>query len=353
MKRSLLLMAIVLSVLVLSDHWLRQGQLDELDRHGVLRPLLAVDPEMVPDRVHQMVLSLGTGQTFTYVREGELWRFPEYHNALAHSDRIEGLLRLSLGSVGTFRSIVQGGEIAEPPQLSMQVDLYDRGKQILTKLQFAGPISGAGGSHNLARVVGSDSVLTLHANPIRVVGRGRPPLLDPHLLPRSLPRGTLTRVEMESEQGSWSLQRVLAPRTAGGPPMPMEESQRYRWVAHHGGRVDTCHSSSVFAYLDFLNRLPVDELTTTDLPTHAAEHGRHLMNAIRGLSKPQVREVRGLGLMIGIELKQPAGKVVRSLMDEGILALLAGPKVIRLLPPLIIEASDIDQIANAFDKVLT
>lgn len=270
MKRSLLLMAIVLSVLVLSDHWLRQGQLDELDRHGVLRPLLAVDPEMVPDRVHQMVLSLGTGQTFTYVREGELWRFPEYHNALAHSDRIEGLLRLSLGSVGTFRSIVQGGEIAEPPQLSMQVDLYDRGKQILTKLQFAGPISGAGGSHNLARVVGSDSVLTLHANPIRVVGRGRPPLLDPHLLPRSLPRGTLTRVEMESEQGSWSLQRVLAPRTAGGPPMPMEESQRYRWVAHHGGRVDTCHSSSVFAYLDFLNRLPVDELTTTDLPTHAA-----------------------------------------------------------------------------------
>ena len=77
------------------------------------------------------------------------------------------------------------------------------------------------------------------------------------------------------------------------------------------------------------------------------------MNAIRGLSKPQVREVRGLGLMIGIELKQPAGKVVRSLMDEGILALLAGPKVIRLLPPLVIEASDIDQIVNAFDKVLT
>ena len=269
MKQSLLLLAIVLGVLVLADHWLREGQLDELDRHGVLRPLLPVDAQMIPDRVHQLVLSFGTGQSFTYVREGALWRFPKYHNALAHSDRIDGLLRLSLGSVGTFRSINPGGEMAEPSMLSMQIDLYDRDQQILTKLQFAGPISGAGGSHNLARVVGSDSVLTLHADPIRVVGRGRPPLLDPHLLPRSLPRGTLTRVEMESAQGSWSLQRVLAPRPADRPPMPVDESQRYRWVVQHEGRIDTCHNSSVFAYLDFLSRLPVDGLTTTGLPTHA------------------------------------------------------------------------------------
>ena len=97
----------------------------------------------------------------------------------------------------------------------------------------------------------------------------------------------------------------------------------------------------------------IAHIVAADLPNHAAAHGRHLMNTIRDLSKSQVREVRGLGLMIGIELKQPAGKIVRNLMDEGILALLAGPKVIRLLPPLVIEVSDIDQIANAFDKVLT
>jgi acetylornithine/succinyldiaminopimelate/putrescine aminotransferase len=40
-------------------------------------------------------------------------------------------------------------------------------------------------------------------------------------------------------------------------------------------------------------------------------------------------------------------------MDEGILTLLAGPKVLRLLPPLVIEASEVDQIADAFGKVLT
>ena len=97
----------------------------------------------------------------------------------------------------------------------------------------------------------------------------------------------------------------------------------------------------------------IAHIVETDLPTRAAEHGQHLMNAIRGLSKPQVREVRGLGLMIGIELKQPAGKVARSLMDEGVLVLLAGPKVLRLLPPLVIEASEVDQIVDAFGKVLT
>jgi len=56
--------------------------------------------------------------------------------------------------------------------------------------------------------------------------------------------------------------------------------------------------------------------------------------------------------MVGIELKQPAGEAARNLMDEGILVLLAGPKVLRLLPPLIIEAGDIDQIATALGKVL-
>ena len=96
----------------------------------------------------------------------------------------------------------------------------------------------------------------------------------------------------------------------------------------------------------------IAHIVDTDLPSRAAEQGQRLVDAIRTLPTSQIREVRGLGLMVGIELKQPAGEAARNLMDEGILVLLAGPKVLRLLPPLIIEAGDIDQIATALGKVL-
>ena len=96
----------------------------------------------------------------------------------------------------------------------------------------------------------------------------------------------------------------------------------------------------------------IAHIVDTDLPSRAAEQGQRLVDAIRTLPTSQIREVRGLGLMVGIELKQPAGEAARNLMDEGILVLLAGPKVLRLLPPLIIEAGDIDQLATALGKVL-
>ena len=53
-----------------------------------------------------------------------------------------------------------------------------------------------------------------------------------------------------------------------------------------------------------------------------------------------VREIRGRGLMIGIELRRGAGGVLRALSDDGILAMAAGPTVIRLLPPLVVDEAD-------------
>ena len=56
-----------------------------------------------------------------------------------------------------------------------------------------------------------------------------------------------------------------------------------------------------------------------------------------------VREIRGLGLMVGIELREKAGKYIKALMeDHGVLALPAGANVIRLLPPLIITPEEIE-----------
>lgn len=66
-----------------------------------------------------------------------------------------------------------------------------------------------------------------------------------------------------------------------------------------------------------------------------------------------VRQIRGLGLMAGIELRQKAGRYLKSLMlDHGVLALPAGSNVLRLLPPLTITEAEIDIGVEAICEVL-
>lgn len=60
-----------------------------------------------------------------------------------------------------------------------------------------------------------------------------------------------------------------------------------------------------------------------------------------------VREVRQIGLMIGIELKIKARPIIESLMKKHVLALPAGPTVVRLLPPLVISYEQLDTVADA------
>ncbi len=88
------------------------------------------------------------------------------------------------------------------------------------------------------------------------------------------------------------------------------------------------------------------------LPERAAELGAWFIEQLRGLSSPLIREVRGLGLMVGIELKQKVTPYLQALMNEGVLALPAGLTVMRFLPPLVIEKSDLERVVEAVASVL-
>ena len=66
----------------------------------------------------------------------------------------------------------------------------------------------------------------------------------------------------------------------------------------------------------------------------------------------RVRAVRQLGLMIGIELKERSQPYLVELMNRGVLALPAGPTVIRLLPPLVISETQLDEVSDALQAVL-
>jgi acetylornithine/LysW-gamma-L-lysine aminotransferase len=84
----------------------------------------------------------------------------------------------------------------------------------------------------------------------------------------------------------------------------------------------------------------------------AAEKGAYLMEKLKAIQSPNIREVRGLGLMIGIELKQKVAPYLRALQEKRIIALNAGMTVIRLLPPLVIPYDQIDQVLAALEEVL-
>jgi len=96
----------------------------------------------------------------------------------------------------------------------------------------------------------------------------------------------------------------------------------------------------------------IDFIETNHLPERAAELGEWFLGALMRLESPLIREVRGLGLMVGVELRQKVTPYLQSLMNEGVLALPAGLTVMRFLPPLVIDKEDLEIVIEKTQKVL-
>jgi len=80
--------------------------------------------------------------------------------------------------------------------------------------------------------------------------------------------------------------------------------------------------------------------------------GEYFLQELHRIESSKIREIRGLGLMLGIELKEKAGPYVQQLMEKGIIVLLAGATVVRLLPPLVITKDEIDTVVAALKDTL-
>jgi len=96
----------------------------------------------------------------------------------------------------------------------------------------------------------------------------------------------------------------------------------------------------------------IGEMDRLGLARNAEARGRQLLDGLARIASPKVREVRGLGLLCGIELKENAGPTLRALQDAGVLALGAGPTVVRYLPPLVITEQQVDRVIEATAKAL-
>ncbi|HQU35458.1 MAG TPA: aspartate aminotransferase family protein [Anaerolineales bacterium] len=97
----------------------------------------------------------------------------------------------------------------------------------------------------------------------------------------------------------------------------------------------------------------LDVIKEEDLAGQAEAKGKYLMEKLKAIQSPNIREVRGLGLMVGIEMKQKVAPYIKALQEANIIALNAGMTVIRLLPPLVITYEQLDHLVDALTEVLT
>jgi len=98
----------------------------------------------------------------------------------------------------------------------------------------------------------------------------------------------------------------------------------------------------------------IDILDKENLQAHAAELGKYMRHEFRQQLAPinRVTDVRGKGLMIGIELDQPCTELVKMCADNGLLINVTADKVIRLLPPLILSKDEADLIIQRLTKTI-
>ncbi|HOS29876.1 MAG TPA: aspartate aminotransferase family protein [Treponemataceae bacterium] len=95
------------------------------------------------------------------------------------------------------------------------------------------------------------------------------------------------------------------------------------------------------------------ELTKKDFLDHVNAMGDFLRKTVSGWKLDCVKEVRGRGLMIGIDITQSAGDIQKKCLEMGLCVSTAGPNTIRFLPPLIISQKEIEAGLDLFKKALS
>ncbi len=140
---------------------------------------------------------------------------------------------------------------------------------------------------------------------------------------------------------------ALGKGIAGGVPMGA--------VAWNGRAIESGTHGSTFGGNPLACAAAIASLTALrelNAPERAAQVGEHLLERLRADQPASVREIRGLGMMIGLELRGRVTPVIQALQARGVLALVAGKTVLRLLPPLILTDAEADHLADTVLEVL-
>lgn len=99
-------------------------------------------------------------------------------------------------------------------------------------------------------------------------------------------------------------------------------------------------------------KVVVNRVLSDGFLEHVAEVGEYLLERLSELNSPHITDVRGRGLMAGIELKIPPASVVNAGYEHGLLLVSSGSNVIRFVPPLIIGKAEVDELIDKLTAIL-
>jgi LysW-gamma-L-lysine/LysW-L-ornithine aminotransferase len=144
----------------------------------------------------------------------------------------------------------------------------------------------------------------------------------------------------------------LAKPVAGGLPIGVTLAKENVMASLKGGEHTTTFSGGPLVCA--AGCAAIDVLLTEKLAEKAAVNGKYFKEKLEGLQTKHtsIKEIRGIGLMLGIELKFEVQNVIAQAMKQGVLFLNAGRTVVRFLPPLVITKAQIDKALAVLDEVL-
>lgn len=94
----------------------------------------------------------------------------------------------------------------------------------------------------------------------------------------------------------------------------------------------------------------IDEIINNNLLSNVKETGKYLSDKLKTIKN--VKKVKGMGLILGLEVDFPPTDIIKKAQDKGLLILSAGSNTIRLLPPLIITKKEADIAYNILNEIL-
>jgi acetylornithine/LysW-gamma-L-lysine aminotransferase len=144
----------------------------------------------------------------------------------------------------------------------------------------------------------------------------------------------------------------LAKSIAGGLPMGATFAKEDVMAAFHRGEHSSTFSGNPLVCA--AASAAIDVLVEERLPERAATLGSYFKGKLDRLATKYkiIREVRGLGLMIGMEMRFDVYNILLDCMNNCVLVLDAGRNVVRFLPPLVIEKEQIDKVVEVLDSAL-
>jgi len=144
---------------------------------------------------------------------------------------------------------------------------------------------------------------------------------------------------------------VLAKAAAGGVPIGITMSSKEIMSAFKPATHGSTFGGNPLAASAALAAINV--IINEKLPQQASDKGKYFIKCLEAIKQSTtiIREVRGKGLMIGVEYRFRIGELILEALKKGILLLTAGKNIIRLLPPLVIEYEQIDQVVSVLDEL--